>query len=887
MTMVVEDDVLPPRARAEPRPLRLTPGTELLGEFQDSAYQTPKYLVRRADGQVMQLPPLLYRVAGSMDGRDAGQIATGLSSELDEELTAEQVSFLVEKRLRPAGIVAAEGADAAAQERPPVKSDPLLGLRYRIGLVPAAVTWRVAGVLRPFFARPVWVVAVAAFVAVHVAIVARGNLLDQGLAAVDQVVRAPVLLLLVYVVQTASATWHECGHVTACRYGGARPGNMGVGLYIVWPAFYSTVTDSYRLDRVGRLRTDLGGIYFDTIFMTGVGLLYLYTGQPWILIALLGMLFETAWQFLPSIRLDGYYILADLVGVPDLFGYLGPALSTLIPGRPTHPKIAELRPAARRVIIGWVALTVPALLCFLIFLLLAMPYVLPVVWDALLWHVTTLDASIRAGDVVVTMLGVVEVFLLVLPWLGVLLVWAMIWGTLRRVAATRWGWAWAQPEVWAIVRTRMAAVTATGLAVVLVWRIWVVAMTAPPGVAEARIAASTLGVLELGRDAAPAVPAGELVVREQLVAYAWLTGAFERHADVLAGARELTVVACAVLVVCLLAVRATLGWRYRAIILPLAAVAAMGPAVSTLAAVGPGVVGAAWTAVGGTLLVAAQHPHGRHRRRQVPVHRRAMFGLGVAASAVGVATAPAVAVPLAVGVLLLLLRPDERLSRSPSWIPLVVSGFLLTLLAGAALPSLLRMSAAAPLTSGEVWLLIILAGLVSVAGAVTRGGPRGMSVMAVSLVLLALVPVSGAGAVLPLLVCVSAALGALVVVAWIQGPVEERPRSLVQAAVAVPVALVVVVGGLFVPPRAPDLPHEALAQWITGPGADVPVITTPVTVWAELLRDGVPQDRLVPGDAGSSAGSGWEVVVGERSGEPRQTVAFGSGDDALTVIGPG
>ena len=36
---------------------------------------------------------------------------------------------------------------------------------------------------------------------------------------------------------------------------------MGFGLYLVWPALYSTVTDSYRLARVGRLRTDLGGVY--------------------------------------------------------------------------------------------------------------------------------------------------------------------------------------------------------------------------------------------------------------------------------------------------------------------------------------------------------------------------------------------------------------------------------------------------------------------------------------------------------------------------------------------------------------------------------------------------------------------------------------------------
>ena len=40
---------------------------------------------------------------------------------------------------------------------------------------------------------------------------------------------------------------------------------MGAGLYLVWPAFYTDVTDSYRLGRAGRIRTDLGGLYFNAI----------------------------------------------------------------------------------------------------------------------------------------------------------------------------------------------------------------------------------------------------------------------------------------------------------------------------------------------------------------------------------------------------------------------------------------------------------------------------------------------------------------------------------------------------------------------------------------------------------------------------------------------
>ncbi len=228
MAIVTDTDVLAPADPHHHPAYRLAPGTELLGEYRDSAYETPKYLVRRADGQLMQLPQLLYRVAGSLDGRDTGQIAEGLTLELGEELTAEQVSFLVDERLRPVGIIAAGDADGAEPAAPPVKSDPLLALRYRVGVLPAAVSWRVAGLLRLFFARPVWAVGLAAFVAVLVAIVARGGLLGQVLAGVDQIVHNPELILAIYVLTFfLSGIWHECGHVTACRYGGARPATWG------------------------------------------------------------------------------------------------------------------------------------------------------------------------------------------------------------------------------------------------------------------------------------------------------------------------------------------------------------------------------------------------------------------------------------------------------------------------------------------------------------------------------------------------------------------------------------------------------------------------------------------------------------------------------------
>ena len=37
-------------------------------------------------------------------------------------------------------------------------------------------------------------------------------------------------------------------------------------------------------------------------------------------------------QLLPFVRLDGYYILSDLTGVPDLFARIKPTLLGVLPG---------------------------------------------------------------------------------------------------------------------------------------------------------------------------------------------------------------------------------------------------------------------------------------------------------------------------------------------------------------------------------------------------------------------------------------------------------------------------------------------------------------------------------------------------------------------------
>jgi putative peptide zinc metalloprotease protein len=407
---------------------RLADGLELIGEYQGSGFTEPKYIVRRADGQVIQLPRLLFLLAASLNGqRSLAQVADVLSAELGKLVTPEQVSYVIEHRLRPVGIVAADPQTVQAGVAPTmaVKSDPLLAFKFRVGVVPERVVWRIAGLFRPMFWPPVIVAALADFIGLDVLIIAQGGL-EQIVPAALSLVYQPALTLLVLALIFTAAAFHECGHVSACRYGGAKPGKMGFGLYLVWPALYSTVTDSYRLGRVGRLRTDLGGVYFNAVFITGMNVAYIYTGEPWLLVAIVMLHIETATQFLPMIRLDGYYILADLIGVPDLFSRMGPVLASLIPGRPTHPRVRELKPWVRRTINLWILITLPSLLYWLVGFVVVVPQVLPVVWHRLGELTHAVGAAATTGHVAEATLGVIQTMLLLLPWVGSLLLLGMV-----------------------------------------------------------------------------------------------------------------------------------------------------------------------------------------------------------------------------------------------------------------------------------------------------------------------------------------------------------------------------------------------------------------------------------------------------------------------------
>src|SRR3954452_7746721 len=337
-------------------------GVELIGEMVGSGYREPPALARRGDGQTFQLTPLVYLVLATVDGRRSyDEVGERVSAAYGRTVIGDNVRSLVDQQLRPLGLVAREDGS-----QPEVKkSNPLLALRFKYAVSDPEQTRRLTSPFARLFHPVIVALVMAAFLAVSWWV-----FFHKGLAsATSQAFDKPGLLLLVVAVTILSAGFHEFGHAAGARRGGATPGVMGAGIYLVWPAFYTDVTDSYRLGRGGRVRTDLGGLYFNVLTVLVLAAAYSATGSGLLLLTAFALQMQMLQQLIPVVRFDGYYVVSDVAGVPDLFARVSPVLRSLQPGHPVDPRVTELRPYARRFVAGWVLVVVPLLTGVLIWTL--------------------------------------------------------------------------------------------------------------------------------------------------------------------------------------------------------------------------------------------------------------------------------------------------------------------------------------------------------------------------------------------------------------------------------------------------------------------------------------------------------------------------------------
>jgi putative peptide zinc metalloprotease protein len=275
-------------------------------------------------------------------------------------------------------------------------------------------------------------------VALACVVVSRVWLFSRGdpSAAIHQVIARPLSLPLIAGLLVGAGVLHELGHAAALRYGGGRARAMGAGLYLFIPVFYTDVTEAYRLGRAARVRTDVGGLYFHLIAAAFIAAGAI-TGNEFLLVAAFLIDLDVARQLIPFIRLDGYWVLADLTGIPDLFAHAGPRLRRRLSRSRTGAAPAALRRGTRRILIAYTALALPLVAALTGYLAWHAPSIFERTKTVISVHAEVVDATVARGDWGHASLAIIEMILLALPSVGLVFFFVMTARAVARLATGR------------------------------------------------------------------------------------------------------------------------------------------------------------------------------------------------------------------------------------------------------------------------------------------------------------------------------------------------------------------------------------------------------------------------------------------------------------------
>jgi putative peptide zinc metalloprotease protein len=344
-------------------------------------------------------------------------------------VTAADVDQMLRGQLVPVGLVVAGHDDTAKPPAP--TANPILALGLRGTVVPTRVVQAMARPLAFMFHPPVVVVVAVTLLITDIWLLRTADVMT-GLA---ELIATPLLALPLALLSLLVPLIHEFGHAAGCHYSGGRPGRIGFGVFIVWPALFTDVTDAYRLSRAARIRTDLGGLYFTVLGLLGVTGLYAATGAEVLVLVVLTLHIQALQQLIPFVRTDGYYLLGDVSGVPNPFSSIVPVLRSALPRRPLDPSIASMRPATRRIITGWVLMVVPFLTLGLGLMVVFLPRALPRWVESIQTHASAVGDAIQTSTVLPGLYAALSLLMLMVPLLGGLIVGGRVARSLaRRVA---------------------------------------------------------------------------------------------------------------------------------------------------------------------------------------------------------------------------------------------------------------------------------------------------------------------------------------------------------------------------------------------------------------------------------------------------------------------
>lgn len=263
----------------------------------------PSYLIQGRNRSYIRLSPSAYHLLQSINsGLSYSALAEKLSGQQGRPVSAEEVETAHRHVL-----TRVEAIERNAGGNPS-------GFWFHVELLSEKTVGLIARPLSVAFRMPVTLLLLGV-IGVAVWLVAANKLLVNVTPYITQY---PATFWKGYGLFMASLIFHEFGHASACARYGATTSGIGFTTYLIYPALYSDVSAAWRLKCWQRVVVDVGGVFFQLV--VGAFYIFLYALYGWnsFRVAAVMILANCLFSMNPILKFDGYWIVADALGVTNL-----------------------------------------------------------------------------------------------------------------------------------------------------------------------------------------------------------------------------------------------------------------------------------------------------------------------------------------------------------------------------------------------------------------------------------------------------------------------------------------------------------------------------------------------------------------------------------------
>lgn len=273
----------------------------LLNNVNITKFNSESWVLSTPNGRNILLNNYSYHMVVALQQNKTIEEATeAFNNNVDAQLTAAEFDTLVNQKLG--------GYEVLLNDTTEVKAQPANYVKFKLPLISSKISGLLASVFTPLFTPVIfWIVlsamAIAAFYFVF-----------YGPA----IVYSNVNYVIVALLMIGTMLFHELGHIAACRKFNIKHGGIGVGVYIVFPVAYADITSVWTATKKQRIIANLGGVFTEYLYAFILLGVFFYTNNATYLLTFAIIVTKAFFELNPFIRMDGYWVLSDITGTPNL-----------------------------------------------------------------------------------------------------------------------------------------------------------------------------------------------------------------------------------------------------------------------------------------------------------------------------------------------------------------------------------------------------------------------------------------------------------------------------------------------------------------------------------------------------------------------------------------